>query len=43
MIRTDALGKTVLAAPVLGLVAAGAIGWFTRRKDLVKKEKQDNG
>ncbi len=43
MIGTDALGKTVLAAPVLGLAAAGVTGWFTRRKELVKKEKQDNG
>jgi len=44
MAGTDNLGKVVLAAPVLGLAAAGALGWFTRRKELVKKEdEKDNG
>lgn len=43
MAGTDNLGKAVLAAPVLGLVAAGALGWLTRRKELVKKEEKDNG
>ena len=43
MVGTDPLGKAVLAAPVLGLVAAGAFGWFSRRKDQVRKEEKDNG
>jgi formate dehydrogenase iron-sulfur subunit len=43
MAGTDNLGKAVLAAPILGLVAAGALGWFSRRKELVKKEEKDNG
>jgi len=43
MAGTDNLGKAVLAAPVLGLAAAGAFGWFSRRKELVKKEEKDNG
>lgn len=43
MASTDPLGKAVLAAPVLGIVAAGALGWFSRRKEQVKKEEKDNG
>jgi len=44
MAGTDNLGKVVLAAPFLGLAAAGALGWFTRRKELVKKEvENENG
>jgi hypothetical protein len=36
------LGKAVLAAPALGLVAAGVLNWFSRRKELVKKEEEKN-
>jgi Fe-S-cluster-containing dehydrogenase component len=43
MAGTDPLGKAVLAAPVLGLAAAGAINWFSRRKKLVKKDVKGNG
>lgn len=46
MAGTDPLGKAVLAAPVLGIAAvgfAGAWNWFSRRKDRVKNEEQDNG
>jgi formate dehydrogenase iron-sulfur subunit len=43
MAGTDNPAKAVLAAPVLGLFAAGALGWFTRRKEMVKKEGNDNG
>ena len=46
MAGTDSLAKAVLAAPLLGLAAAGAAGawnWFSRRKDKVRKEEQDNG
>jgi Fe-S-cluster-containing dehydrogenase component len=43
MAGTDPLGKAVLAAPVLGLAAAGVLNWFSRRKKLVKKEVKDNG
>ncbi len=46
MAGTDFLGKTVLAAPVLGLAAAGAAGawnWFSRRKEEVKKKEGKNG
>jgi Fe-S-cluster-containing dehydrogenase component len=45
MATTDPLGKAVLAAPLLGLAAAGVAGahnWFTRRKNLVKKEEENN-
>ena len=41
MVGTDPLGKAVLAAPVLGL-AAGALGWFSRRKTKIKAEEQDH-
>ena len=43
MAGTDNPAKAVLAAPVLGLAAAGALGWFARRKEMVKKEGNDNG
>jgi len=43
MAATDPLGKAVLAAPVLGVVAAGALNWYSKRKEQVKKEKKDNG
>ncbi|MBP7343052.1 MAG: 4Fe-4S dicluster domain-containing protein [Syntrophaceae bacterium] len=43
MAATDPLGNAVLAAPVLGAVAAGALGWISRRKEQVKKEGEDNG
>jgi len=39
MVGTDPLGKAVLAAPVLGL-AAGLLGWFSRRKTKIKAEEQ---
>jgi Fe-S-cluster-containing dehydrogenase component len=46
MAGTDFLGKAVLAAPVLGLAAAGVAGawnWFSRRKEEVKKKEGKNG
>ncbi len=43
MAATDPLAKAVLAAPVLGIAAAGALNWFSRRKELVKKEEKNNG
>ncbi len=46
MAGTDPLGKAVLAAPVLGLAAAGAAGvwnWFSRRKEEMKKKERKNG
>jgi len=43
MAATDPLGKAVLAAPVLGIVAAGALHWISRRKEQLKKEEKDNG
>jgi Fe-S-cluster-containing dehydrogenase component len=43
MAATDPLAKAVLVAPVLGIAAAGALNWFSRRKEMVKKEKNDNG
>jgi formate dehydrogenase iron-sulfur subunit len=43
MAGTDPLAKAVLAAPVLGLAAAGALHWFSRRKEQVRKEEKDNG
>ena len=43
MAGTDNPAKAVLIAPVLGLVAAGAFGWFARRKEMVKKEGNNNG
>jgi hypothetical protein len=45
MADTDPLGKAVLAAPALGLAAAGTAGalkWFSRRKELTNRVK-DNG
>ncbi|MEN6321093.1 MAG: 4Fe-4S dicluster domain-containing protein [Syntrophaceae bacterium] len=42
MVSTDPLGKAVLAAPVLGLAMAGALTWFSRRKELAKREMKDN-
>jgi hypothetical protein len=41
MAGTDPLAKTVLAAPLLGIAAAGmagAINWFSNRKDNAGKE-----
>jgi hypothetical protein len=43
MAGTDPLGKMVLAAPVLGLAAAGAWNWFSRRKEKMKKKEGENG
>jgi Fe-S-cluster-containing dehydrogenase component len=43
MAATDPLGKAVLAAPVLGIVAAGALNWYSKRKEQMKKEGKDNG
>ena len=43
MAGTDPLGKVVLAAPILGLAAAGAANWFSRREEQAKKEGKDNG
>jgi len=46
MAGTDPLGKMVLAAPFLGLAAAGAAGawnWFSRRKGQLKKKEGKNG
>jgi len=43
MASTDPLGKAVLAAPVLGIAAAGALGWMSRRKEQVKRKEKDNG
>lgn len=42
MVGTDPLGKGVLAAPVLGLAAAGVMGWFSRRKERVKNQEEDH-
>jgi len=42
MASTDPLGKAVLAAPVLGMVAAGALNWISRRKEQLKKEEKHN-
>ena len=39
MAKTDAYGKAVLASPVLGLAAAGALGWYSRRCKLAKEGK----
>ena len=42
MARTDSLGKAVLAAPVLGIAAAGIAGawnWLSNRKDKTGKEE----
>ena len=42
MAGTDSLGKAVLAAPVLGIAAAGIAGawnWFSNRKDKTGKEE----
>jgi hypothetical protein len=43
MAATDPLGNAVLAAPALGLIAAGALGWISRRKEQAAKEEKDNG
>jgi formate dehydrogenase iron-sulfur subunit len=43
MAATDPLGNAVLAAPALGLIAAGALGWISRRKEQTRKEEKDNG
>jgi len=43
MAATDPLGNAVLAAPALGLIAAGALGWMSRRKEQAGKEEKDNG
>jgi len=43
MASTDPLGKAVLAAPVLGVAAAGALNWFSNRKEQARKEEKDNG
>ena len=43
MAATDPLGQAVLAAPALGLIAAGALNWLDRRKDQGKKEGEENG
>jgi Fe-S-cluster-containing dehydrogenase component len=43
MAATDPLGKAVLAAPVLGVAAAGALAWLSERKDPVKKEEERHG
>jgi hypothetical protein len=32
-----------MAAPALGLIAAGALGWISRRKEQAGKEEKDNG
>ncbi len=42
MAKTDKFGDAVLAAPVLGIAAAGALGWYARRKEQAKKEEKDN-
>lgn len=45
MAATDPLGKAVLAAPILGLAAAGAAGvqsWLSRRKAQATKEETNN-
>jgi len=43
MAATDPLGNAVLAAPVLGAVAAGALGWISRRKAQGKKDGENHG
>jgi len=43
MAATDPLGNAVLAAPALGLIAACALGWISRRKEQARKEEKDNG
>lgn len=42
MAATDPLGKAVLAAPFLGIAAAGALGLISRRQEHVKKEGNGN-
>ena len=42
MNATEPLGKAVLAAPVLGVIAAGALNWFSRRKDHAAREERKN-
>jgi hypothetical protein len=46
MARTDSVGKTVLAAPLLGIAAAGIAGVWNRiakRRDKAEEEGKDNG
>ncbi len=40
MAATDPLGKAVLAAPALGVIAAGTLNWISRRKEQLKKEEE---
>ncbi len=42
MKKTDPLGKAVLVSPVLGLAAAGVLGWFSKRKESLKEGKKDS-
>ncbi|NLN39572.1 MAG: 4Fe-4S dicluster domain-containing protein [Smithella sp.] len=42
MQSTDPLGKAVLASPLLGVAAAGVLGWFSKRKEQLKKGEKDN-
>jgi len=42
MAATDPLGRAVLAAPVLGVITAGALGWISRREKQIKKEGKGN-
>jgi len=42
MAATDPLGNAVLAAPVLGVVAAGVLNWFSKRKATAAKEEQSH-
>ncbi len=39
MAGTDPLGTAVLASPVLGLAIAGAVHWFSRRKEHLVRRK----
>jgi len=46
MAGTDNIGKAALAAPILGIAAAGAaeaFHWFSQRKDQVKREEKNDG
>ncbi len=42
MASTDPLGNAVLAAPIFGIVAAGTLNWFSKRKDKAAKEELKN-
>lgn len=42
MATTDPLGQAVMAAPALGVIAAGALSWISRRKEQLKKEDEHN-